>query len=55
VPANEYQPFTVMGRFSNIVDSWRSMEEIVRRGKVILPGHDMRTMDHPVYPAGKDN
>lgn len=55
VPANEYQPFTVMGRFANIVESWRSMEEIVRRGKVILPGHDMRTMDHPVYPAGSDN
>src|SRR3989339_2114884 len=37
VPASEHLPFTVMGRFSDIVESWRSMEEIVRRGKVILP------------------
>jgi N-acyl homoserine lactone hydrolase len=51
-PTGEHLPFTVMGRFSDIVESWHSMEEIVRRGEVILPGHDMRTMDHPVYPAG---
>jgi N-acyl homoserine lactone hydrolase len=51
-PTGEHLPFTVMGRFSDIVESWHSMEEIVRRGEVILPGHDMRTMDHPVYPVG---
>lgn len=52
VPVGEHLPFTVMGRFSNIVESWHSIEEIVWRGKVILPGHDTRTMDHPVYPTG---
>jgi glyoxylase-like metal-dependent hydrolase (beta-lactamase superfamily II) len=51
VPASQYQPFTIMGRFANIVESWRSLEEITRRGKVILPGHDLRTMDHEVYPV----
>ena len=42
--------FTIMGRFSDIVASWRSLEEIVRRADVILPGQDSRALDAEVYP-----
>jgi N-acyl homoserine lactone hydrolase len=55
IPASDYQPFTIMGRFVNIVESWHSLEEISRRARVILPGHDMRTMDHDVYPVSGHN
>jgi len=50
-PADEHHPFTIMGRFADIVGSWRSLEEITRRGDEILPGHDIRVMDVAVYPA----
>lgn len=50
VPADQYHPFTIMGRYMNIIDSWHSLEEIVRRAKVVLPGHDLRTMEVKVYP-----
>jgi hypothetical protein len=43
-------PFTIMGRFMDIVASWRSLEEIVRRADVVLPGQDVREADVPVYP-----
>ncbi|MBM4433255.1 MAG: N-acyl homoserine lactonase family protein [Chloroflexi bacterium] len=49
-PADENHPFTIMGRFSDIVASWRSLEEIVRRADVILPGHDSRALNAEVYP-----
>jgi glyoxylase-like metal-dependent hydrolase (beta-lactamase superfamily II) len=50
-PASEHLPFTIMGRFTDIVASWRSLEDIVRRADVILPGHDTRTMEAEVYPV----
>ena len=50
VPADQYHPFTIMGRFVNIIESWHSLEEIVRRAQVVLPGHDLRTMDVESYP-----
>ena len=50
-PANDLLKFTIMGRFADIVAAWRSLEEITRRADVVLPGHDMRTMDVKVYPA----
>jgi N-acyl homoserine lactone hydrolase len=49
-PADDNLKFTIMGRFMDIVASWRSMEEIVRRADVVLPGHDIRVMDFEVYP-----
>jgi glyoxylase-like metal-dependent hydrolase (beta-lactamase superfamily II) len=49
-PADEHHPFTMMGRFADIVAAWRSLEEIVKRADVVLPGHDIRTMDVEFYP-----
>lgn len=54
VPASEHLPFTIMGRFTDIIAAWRSLEEIVRRAAVVLPGHDMRVMDAEVYPRSRD-
>jgi N-acyl homoserine lactone hydrolase len=54
-PASEHLPFTVMGRFMDIVASWRSLEEIARRADVVLPGHDSRTMEVDVYPIEKSS
>ncbi|MCK4790686.1 MAG: hypothetical protein KAV87_43525, partial [Desulfobacteraceae bacterium] len=48
-PAGEYLPFTLMGRFMDIVAAWRSLEDIVSRADVVLPGHDMRVLDTAVY------
>jgi len=53
-PESGHLTFTIMGRFMDIVASWRSLEEIVRRADVVLPGHDNRTMDVEVYPHRKD-
>lgn len=53
-PASDHLAFTIMGRFMDIVASWRSLEEIVRRADVILPGHDSRTLDVEVYPHRTD-
>jgi glyoxylase-like metal-dependent hydrolase (beta-lactamase superfamily II) len=50
-PAGEHLPFTIMGRFTDIVQAWRSIEEIVRRSQVILPGHDIGAAEVEVYPA----
>lgn len=51
-PETVHLRFTIMGRFMDIVASWRSLEEIVRRADVVLPGHDSRVFDAQVYPAG---
>ncbi|TET87064.1 MAG: N-acyl homoserine lactonase family protein [Desulfobacteraceae bacterium] len=48
-PAGEHLPFTLMGRFMDIVAAWRSLEDIVSRADVVLPGHDMRVLDTAVY------
>jgi len=48
-PAGEHLPFTLMGRFMDIMAAWRSLEDIVSRADVVLPGHDMRVLDTEVY------
>lgn len=48
-PAGEHPPFTIMGRFMDIVAAWRSVEDIFSRADVLLPGLDMRTLDTAVY------
>jgi N-acyl homoserine lactone hydrolase len=50
-PASPHLPFTVPGRFADIIACWHSLEKIARRADVILPGHDMRVMDVDEYPA----
>jgi N-acyl homoserine lactone hydrolase len=50
-PASEHLPYTIMGRFMDICASWHSLEEIVRRASVVLPGHDFRVFDVDTYPA----
>jgi glyoxylase-like metal-dependent hydrolase (beta-lactamase superfamily II) len=52
-PASETLPFTVMGRFTDVVASWHSLEDIVKRADVVLPGHDSRVLDVEVYPSEK--
>jgi len=37
-------------RFVNMIDGWRSMEEIDRRADLILPCHDSRVLEHSIYP-----
>jgi N-acyl homoserine lactone hydrolase len=37
-------------RFVNMIDGWKSMEEIDRRADFILPFHDEKVFEHPVYP-----
>jgi N-acyl homoserine lactone hydrolase len=49
-PASKHLPFTIMGRFTDIVAAWHSLEEIARRADVVLPGHDMKTTKVKVYP-----
>lgn len=51
-PADEHLPFTIMGRFADIVAAWQSLEEIARRADVILPGHDIKVMEVEIYPEG---
>jgi len=48
-PLDEHTPFTIMGRFADIVAAWTSMEDIVRRADVVLPGHDARVFNAEVY------
>lgn len=36
-----HSKFTPIGRYVNILDVWNSMEKIVNRGGIILPGHDI--------------
>ncbi len=50
-PQNDHLPFTIMGRFMDIVASWRSLEQIIARADVVLPSHDHRVLDHAVYPV----
>lgn len=49
-PASPHLPFTVPGRFSDVISCWHSLEEISRRAKVVLPGHDMRVLEVEEYP-----
>ncbi|MGQ9600148.1 MAG: N-acyl homoserine lactonase family protein [Anaerolineae bacterium] len=46
----EHWRYWVQQRFVNMIDGWRSMEEIDRRADFILPCHDELVLEHPVYP-----
>lgn len=47
---DEHWRYWPQQRFVNMIDGWRSMEEIDRRADFILPCHDELVLDHPVYP-----
>ncbi len=40
-----HSKFTPLGRYVNIIGVWNSMEEITKRGGIILPGHDMSVFE----------
>ncbi|MDH7489326.1 MAG: N-acyl homoserine lactonase family protein [Anaerolineae bacterium] len=46
----EHWRYWVQQRFVSMIDGWRSTEEIDRRADFILPCHDAKVMEHPVYP-----
>ena len=43
-------PMTPIGRFSNFVDLWYSMEKAVARADFVLMTHDPSHVGVPVYP-----
>lgn len=45
-------PYLPIGRFVNFFDMWHSLERIASYRGVVLPGHDSRVLEIPVYPAG---
>ena len=44
-------PLTPIGRFSNFIDLWHSMEKVVSRADYVLMTHDMSELGVPVYPV----
>jgi N-acyl homoserine lactone hydrolase len=46
----EHWRYWVQQRFVNMIDGWKSMEEIDRRADFILPCHDKLALEHVVYP-----
>jgi N-acyl homoserine lactone hydrolase len=46
----EHWRYWVETRLVNQIDGWKSMEEIDRRADFILPFHEERVLEHPVYP-----
>jgi N-acyl homoserine lactone hydrolase len=42
--------YWVPARFVNSIDGWKSVEELDRRGDVILACHDDATLEHAEYP-----
>jgi glyoxylase-like metal-dependent hydrolase (beta-lactamase superfamily II) len=47
---DEHWRYWIQQRLVNIVDGWRSMEEIDRRADFILPSHDEAVLEHEAYP-----
>jgi len=47
---DEHWRYWVQQRFVNMIDGWKSMEEIDRRADFILPCHDTQVLEHEVYP-----
>jgi glyoxylase-like metal-dependent hydrolase (beta-lactamase superfamily II) len=43
-------PFTPPGRFANIIEVWKSMEEVMRRADHILLAHEPSQLGKDVYP-----
>ena len=46
----EHWRYWVQMRFVNMIEGWKSMEEIDRRADFILPCHDSKVLEHSVYP-----
>jgi glyoxylase-like metal-dependent hydrolase (beta-lactamase superfamily II) len=46
----EHWRYWVQQRFVNMIDGWKSMEEIDKRADFILPCHDTKVLEHTVYP-----
>ncbi len=46
----EHWRYWVQQRFVNMIDGWKSVEEIDRRADFILPCHDDKVLEHAVYP-----
>lgn len=46
-------PLCPIGRFSNFIDLWHSMEDTVRRADHILMSHDPSQKDHELYPPAQ--
>ncbi len=46
----EHWRYWVQNRLVNQIDGWKSYEEIDRRADFILPFHEERVLEHPVYP-----
>jgi N-acyl homoserine lactone hydrolase len=53
-PAGPNLRFTLMGRVMDVVAAWRSMERIVERADLVLPGHDSTVLEAEVYPRTGD-
>lgn len=47
---DEHWRYWSQQRFVNMIDGWRSMEEIDRRADFILPCHDEQVLECDVYP-----
>ncbi len=46
----EHWRYWSQARFVNMIDGWKSMEEIDRRADFILPCHDALVLEHAEYP-----
>ncbi len=46
----EHWRYWVQQRYVNMIDGWRSVEEIDRRADFILPFHDEKVLEHTEYP-----
>ncbi|MFP4344775.1 MAG: N-acyl homoserine lactonase family protein [Anaerolineales bacterium] len=47
---DEHWRYWIQQRLVNVVDGWKSMEEIDRRADFILPCHDTAVLEHESYP-----
>ncbi len=47
---NGNQKFTMIGRYVDIIESWKSLEKIASISDFILPGHDDKVFDKKEYP-----
>ena len=47
---DEQWRYWVQARFVNVIDGWKSIEEIDKRADYVLPTHDERVLEHEVFP-----
>ena len=48
-PASPTLRFTIMGRVMDILTAWSSIEAVVERGGIVLPGHDLAVFNRDTY------